>query len=93
MIIGAGPAGLFCALRFAEYGIPTTILERGDPAEKRMKKIARFWRYGELDEETNVCFGEGGAGLFSDGKLISRIKSPHIPYIMKTFVSHGAPRR
>ena len=67
------------------------ILERGDSAEKRMRKIARFWRYGELDEETNVCFGEGGAGLFSDGKLISRIRSPYIPYIMRTFVDHGAP--
>ena len=91
LIVGAGPAGLFCALRFSEYGIPSIILERGDSAQKRMGKIARFWRYGELDEDTNVCFGEGGAGLFSDGKLLTRIKSPFVPYIMKKFVDYGAP--
>ena len=91
VIIGAGPAGLFCALRFAEYGIPTIILERGGPAQERMKKISKFWRYGELDPEDNVCYGEGGAGLFSDGKLITRVKSPHIKYVMKKFVEFGAP--
>ncbi|MCY4643300.1 MAG: FAD-dependent oxidoreductase, partial [Bacteriovoracales bacterium] len=91
LIVGAGPAGLFCALRFAEYGIPTRILERGDTASKRMHRIAKFWRYGELDEETNVCFGEGGAGLFSDGKLVTRIKSPFVSYVMKKFIDYGAP--
>ena len=91
VIVGAGPAGLFCALRFAEYNIPTIIVERGESAPKRMGKIARFWRYGQLDPETNVCFGEGGAGLFSDGKLLTRIKSPYISYIMRKFVHYGAP--
>jgi len=91
IIIGSGPAGLFCALRFAEYGIQTILLERGRAASERMKSIARFWRYNELDLNNNVCFGEGGAGLYSDGKLITRVKSPHIEYVMKTFVRYGAP--
>lgn len=91
VIIGAGPAGLFCALRLAEYGIPSIILERGSRAHERMKHIARFWRYGEFDPEDNVCFGEGGAGLFSDGKLITRVKSPYVQYVMNRFVDFGAP--
>lgn len=91
IIIGAGPAGLFAALRFVERGVPCLILERGSPAEKRLVKINRFWRYGELDLEDNVCFGEGGAGLYSDGKLITRIKSPHIPYVMDRLIKFGAP--
>ena len=91
IIIGAGPGGLFCAVRLAEYGIPSIIIERGDEAGKRMLHIAKFWRYGELDPETNVCYGEGGAGLFSDGKLITRIKSDLVGYVMKKFVDFGAP--
>lgn len=91
IIIGAGPAGLFAALRFAEYGIKTTLIERGSRANKRMLRIARYWRYGELDEDTNVCYGEGGAGLFSDGKLITRVKSKLIPYVMQRIVDFGAP--
>lgn len=91
IIIGAGPGGLFCAVRLAEHGIPSIILERGDEANKRMLHIAKFWRYGELDPETNVCYGEGGAGLFSDGKLITRIKSDLVSYVMEKFVMFGAP--
>ncbi|RLA61206.1 MAG: hypothetical protein DRQ89_11700, partial [Epsilonproteobacteria bacterium] len=91
IIVGAGPAGLFCALRLAEYGIPSIIIERGGRAQERMKKIAKFWRNGQFDGENNVCFGEGGAGLFSDGKLITRIKSPFIKYVMHKFVEFGAP--
>jgi uncharacterized FAD-dependent dehydrogenase len=91
IIIGAGPAGLFCALRFAEYGIPTLILERGERAHKRMIHISKYWRKGQLDPDNNVCFGEGGAGLFSDGKLITRIKSPYVQYVMNKFVHFGAP--
>ncbi|EPZ51202.1 pyridine nucleotide-disulfide oxidoreductase [Bacteriovorax sp. BAL6_X] len=91
VIIGAGPAGLFCALRLAEYGIKSIIIERGDRAHNRMKHIARFWRYNEFDDDNNVCFGEGGAGLFSDGKLITRIKSPYVQYVMNRFVDFGAP--
>lgn len=91
VFIGAGPAGLFGALRLAEYGIPSVIIERGDVANKRMLHISKYWRRGELNRESNVCFGEGGAGLFSDGKLITRIKSPLVKYVMNKFVEFGAP--
>ncbi len=91
IIVGAGPAGLFAALRFVERGVPCTLLERGSSAEKRLVKINRFWRTGELDPNNNVCFGEGGAGLYSDGKLITRIKSPYINYVMNRLVRFGAP--
>jgi uncharacterized FAD-dependent dehydrogenase len=91
IIIGAGPGGLFCAVRLAEQGVPSLIIERGDDAGKRMLRIAKFWRYGELDPESNVCYGEGGAGLFSDGKLITRIKSDLISYVMEKLVTFGAP--
>lgn len=91
IIVGAGPAGLFCALRLAEYGVPSLIIERGDESKKRMLHISKYWRYGELNPESNVCYGEGGAGLFSDGKLITRIKSPFVKYVMQRFVDFGAP--
>ncbi len=91
IIVGAGPAGLFAALRLCERGIPSILLEQGSEAVPRMKKIAEYWRYGKLDPKNNVCFGEGGAGLYSDGKLITRIKSPHIPYVLNRLVQFGAP--
>lgn len=91
IFVGAGPASLFGALRLAEYGIPSIIIERGDEARKRMLHISKYWRYGQLNPESNVCYGEGGAGLFSDGKLITRVKSPYVKYVMKKFVEFGAP--
>ena len=91
LIIGTGPAGLFAALRLVERGIPCILFERGSPAEKRIQGINRFWRYGQLDPRNNVCFGEGGAGLYSDGKLITRVKSPFIPYVLHRLVQFGAP--
>ena len=91
LIIGAGPAGLFAAIRLSEYGIKSTIIERGDLANKRMLAISKYWKKGEMNTENNVCFGEGGAGLFSDGKLITRVKSPFIKYVMQKFVDFGAP--
>ncbi len=91
LIIGAGPAGLFAALRLCERGIPSILFEQGSEAVPRMKKIAEYWRYGKFDKKNNVCFGEGGAGLYSDGKLITRIKSPHIPYVLNRLVQFGAP--
>jgi len=92
IIVGAGPAGLFCALALADSGVPCILLERGPRASERMKKIAKFWRYGILDPEANVCYGEGGAGLFSDGKLITRIKDKHVQYVMNKLVEFGAPK-
>ncbi len=91
LIIGSGPAGLFAAIRLCERGIPCRLLERGSMGPQRIHAINRYWRYGELDENNNVCFGEGGAGLYSDGKLITRIKSPWIPYVMDRLVRFGAP--
>lgn len=91
IIIGAGPTGLFAALRFVERGLPCTLLERGSQAQLRIKGISKHWRHGELDPRNNVCYGEGGAGLFSDGKLITRIKSPYIPYVLNRLVQFGAP--
>ncbi len=91
LIVGSGPAGLFAALRLVERGIPCHLFERGSEAGERIKGINKFWRYGELDRRNNVCFGEGGAGLYSDGKLITRIKSPEIPYVMHRLVQFGAP--
>jgi len=91
LILGAGPAGLFAAWTFLEHGIKPILFERGERTHERMRKISRYWRYGELDPNSNVCNGEGGAGTFSDGKLITRIKSPLIERIMQAFVSYGAP--
>lgn len=91
LIIGTGPAGLFAALRFVERGVPCVLFERGSDSGERIKGINQFWRYGKLDPRNNVCFGEGGAGLYSDGKLITRIKSPHIPYVLNRLVKFGAP--
>lgn len=92
LIIGTGPAGLFAAIRLAEQGVPCDLFERGSVCDKRILAINKFWRYGELNKNDNVCFGEGGAGLYSDGKLITRIKSPHIPYVMRRMVDFGAPK-
>lgn len=91
LIVGSGPAGLFAALRLVERGIPCILFERGSDAGERIKGINRYWRYGELNPRNNVCFGEGGAGLYSDGKLITRIKSPYIDYVMNRLVKFGAP--
>lgn len=91
IIVGSGPAGLFAALRLVERGIPCRLFERGSQSADRIKGINRFWRYGELDTRNNVCYGEGGAGLYSDGKLITRIKSEHIPYVLNRLVQFGAP--
>lgn len=91
LIIGAGPAGLFAALRLLERGFKPILFERGSSCDKRLVAINKFWRNGTIDPEDNVCFGEGGAGLYSDGKLITRIKSPYIPYVMDRLVDFGAP--
>jgi len=91
IIVGAGPAGLFAAYRLAVSGVPALILEQGDAMPERVVAMARFMRHGELDERSNLGFGAGGAGAYSDGKLMTRIRSRHIPFIMDTFVRFGGP--
>ncbi|TLS66244.1 FAD-dependent oxidoreductase [Mariprofundus erugo] len=89
VVIGAGPAGLFAALALAEAGIRVTLLERGRPVETRMRDIGRLRSRGELNPESNVCFGEGGAGTYTDGKLYTRIKHPFLRQVLHTFVRFG----
>lgn len=91
VIVGSGPAGLFCALRLACYGLTATIVERGQPVEVRSRQVHRFWREGVLDPESNVQFGEGGAGTFSDGKLTCRSKDPLIPWVLEQLAAYGGP--
>ena len=91
VIVGMGPAGLFAALRLAEYGLSGVVLERGRPVDERARDVARFWREGELSGESNVQFGEGGAGTFSDGKLTTRVKDPNARYVLEQLVRFGAP--
>jgi len=90
IIIGAGPAGLFAALSLAESGFRVTLLERGKPVETRMRDIGRLRSRGELDPESNICFGEGGAGTYTDGKLYTRIKHPFLRWVLHSFVRFGA---
>ncbi len=90
IIIGYGPAGIFAAKRFIDAGIKPLVFEKGPRIEERRKKVAHFFKTGELDENANVQFGEGGAGTFSDAKLTTRIKDPLIPYILDVFTKHGA---
>lgn len=91
VIVGSGPAGLFAALRLAEFGITPLLIERGRPVEERVHHVNRFWREGCLDAESNVQFGEGGAGTFSDGKLTTRVKDPNSEYVLQRLVEFGAP--
>jgi uncharacterized FAD-dependent dehydrogenase len=91
VITGSGPAGIFAALRLADYGLAPLLLERGQGIEERVRAVERFWRDGILDEESNVQFGEGGAGTFSDGKLTTRVRDPHTGYVLRRFVEFGAP--
>jgi len=90
VIVGAGPAGMFAALVLAEAGHKPYVVERGQCIEDRKKQIEHFQDTGVLDTESNVCFGEGGAGTFSDGKLVTRVNDPLCTYILNTFVEHGA---
>lgn len=91
VVVGAGPAGLFCALYLARAGLRPLVLERGKPAPERLQDVRAFADGGALDANSNVQFGEGGAGTFSDGKLNTGIKSPHIRHVLQEFVSAGAP--
>ena len=91
VIVGLGPAGLFAAYQLALAGYAPLVLERGDPVERRAERVAHYWATGELDENSNVMFGEGGAGTFSDGKLTSRSKDARGEAVLEALVRFGAP--
>ena len=93
VIIGSGPAGLFCAYVLAKHGYRPLVLERGESAEQRKKSVDAFWKTGVLNPESNVQFGEGGAGTFSDGKLNTSVKDPsgRNREVLRIFTECGAP--
>ena len=91
VVVGAGSAGLFAALRLIEHGVRPIIVERGKPVEERKYDIARLTREGVVNPDSNWCFGEGGAGTYSDGKLYTRsTKRGDVGAVLRTFVAHGA---
>lgn len=91
VVVGSGPAGLFCALALAVRGARPIVLERGQSVDQRVTDVNAFETESRLDTESNVLFGEGGAGAFSDGKLTCGLNNSHIKTILQTFVSCGAP--
>ena len=91
VVIGSGPAGLFCAWYLAKAGYCPLVLERGEEADKRQETVENFWKNGILDPDSNVQFGEGGAGTFSDGKLTTGTHDPRIAAVLDTLVEAGAP--
>ncbi len=92
VIAGFGPAGIFAALTLAEAGYKPLIIERGKDVDQRAQDVQRFWQEGILQNNSNVQFGEGGAGTFSDGKLTTGIHDPRIFKVLSEFYRHGAPR-
>ena len=92
IIIGAGPAGLFCALTLVENGYEPVIIEQGAKVDERIKYVSEYRETGKLNEMCNVQFGEGGAGTFSDGKLTTGINSPYIKKVLHYFHEFGAPK-
>ena len=92
VVVGTGPAGLFAGLCLAQAGLRPILLERGQSLERRVRDVEAFWSGGDLDPESNVQFGEGGAGTFSDGKLTTGTHDPRLAHVMETFVAFGAPK-
>ncbi|MDF2473281.1 MAG: oxidoreductase, FAD-binding [Anaerocolumna sp.] len=93
VVVGMGPAGLYCGLMLARYGYAPIVIERGDDVNHRVKEVEHFWKTGELDNNCNVQFGEGGAGTFSDGKLNTMVKDEtgRGTKVLEIFAEHGAP--
>ena len=92
VVVGFGPAGMFAAYILAKYGYRPIIIERGADVETRVKDVEGFWRGAVLKKDSNVQFGEGGAGTFSDGKLTTRISDEYCDFVLQTFVENGAPK-
>ena len=91
VVVGSGPAGLFSALLLARNGAKPIVIERGESVENRTKTVNSFWENATLNTNSNVQFGEGGAGTFSDGKLNTGTKDFRAGFILQEFVDHGAP--
>ena len=91
VVVGSGPAGLFAAYLLAQYGYRPILLERGADVDSRVNAVSSFFETGSLNKDTNIQFGEGGAGTFSDGKLVSRIHDDLCDYVLHTFYRYGAP--
>lgn len=91
VVVGFGPAGMFAALTLARLGYCPIVLERGADVDSRVQAVQGFWQQRHLDVKTNVQFGEGGAGTFSDGKLTTRISDPRCDFVLEEMIRHGAP--
>ncbi len=91
LVVGMGPAGLFCALLLAEQGYAPILIDRGDSVADRVRAVEHFYKTGSLDIESNIQFGAGGAGTFSDGKLVTRINDARCDYVLARLYEFGAP--
>ncbi len=91
LVVGMGPAGLFCAYLLAREGYAPILIDRGDAVADRVAAVSRFYTEGALDTESNIQFGAGGAGTFSDGKLLTRISDARCAFVLETLVAMGAP--